>query len=186
MNKTFSVILGGVIQGFGMGLFLFPQSIPSGGAGGLALVIHHFFSVGMGLSLWIVNFSLLLCGMYYLGKRFVLWTIVGISITSFSIYFFEQLFFIEERLLWFDLFVGSIFLGTGIGLLMRSGVSNGGIGVIAFMISHWRNTLPGKPLFWINCCIFLLTAAIISWKVLILAFISQWISTFVVNMIYRY
>src|SRR5699024_178045 len=184
--KSGLVVFGGVFQGFGMGVFLFPQSIPSGGAGGLAILLNHWLPISMGPALWIVNFSLLLLGINYLGKRFGLWTLIGITITSVSIHFFEQYIIIVHRSIGYDLIIGSVFIGTGIGLLMRTGVSNGGVGVLAFMISHQRNILPGKPLFLINCSIFFITAVIISWKIFFLALISQWISTRVVDFIFEF
>src|SRR5699024_7772082 len=84
-----------------------------------------------------------------------------------------------------DLVIGSIFLGTGIGTLMRVGVSNGGIGVLALIISHFRRSLPGKSLFTINCIIFFVTAVIISWKILFLALDSQWISATIIDFVFR-
>ena len=183
MWKNGLVFAGGAIQGLGMGLFLFPHAIPSGGAGGIAVLLNHWFNISMGLSLWIVNISMLLLAVKFLGKRFALWTITGITISSISIYFFEHNIPISERNLLLDLIIGSVFLGTGIGILMRQGVSNGGVGVIAFLISSGRNILPGKPLFIINCCIFIVTAAVISWKIIVLALISQWISTKLVDLI---
>lgn len=177
------VMLGGTIQGIGMGLFLFPQSIPSGGAGGIAILLNYFFPISLGPALFIVNFLLLLIGVNYLGKGFVLWTVLGMTITSLTIHLFENTFLIYDRSLLYDVVFGSVFLGIGVGILMRQGVSNGGIGVIAYMIAHKKNILPGKPLFFINCSIFFLTAAMISWKIILLAFISQWISTRIVDLI---
>jgi len=185
IQKNGLVIAGGVIQGLGMGLFLFPHSIPSGGAGGITVLLNYWFGINMGTALWIVNFSMLLIAVKYLGKRFALWTVIGITVTSLSVHFFESYFSIMDRNLLYDLVIGSIFLGTGIGLLMRQGVSNGGVGVIAFMIAHGKNILPGKPLFLINCFIFFITGAVISWKLIFLAFISQWISTTIVDFICR-
>lgn len=185
MKKCGLVLTGGALQGFGMGVFLFPQAIPSGGAGGLAVLLNHWFHISMGPSLWIVNFSMLTLGVQYLGKRFALWTFIGITMTSFAVDFFERIFPIIHRNLLLDLVIGSVFLGTGIGVLMRQGVSNGGVGVVAFMISHGRNILPGKPLFLINTSIFILTAAVISWEIVVLALINQWISTRMVDLVYR-
>ncbi|MUK90399.1 YitT family protein [Ornithinibacillus sp. L9] len=179
------VMLGGICQGFGMGVFLFPQSIPSGGAGGIAILLNHFLQINMGPALWIVNFSLMLLGIKYLGKRFTLWTLIGITMTSLAIDFFETHFVITHRNLMYDLVIGSFFLGTGIGILMRNNVSNGGVGVVAVMISHGRNILPGKPLFYMNSVIFLITAAVISWEIIFLALISQWISTTVIDLVCR-
>lgn len=180
------VLLGGSIQGLGMGLFLFPHSIPSGGAGGIAVLLNYFFNISMGPSLWIVNFSLLMIGIKVLGKRFGLWTFIGITITSVSIHFFETTIHIIDPNIFYDFMFGSMFLGLGIGLLMRQGVSNGGIGVIAFIIAWSRKIPPGKPLFLINCFIFMVTAAIINWSIIIFAFLSQWIATSVVDLVYQF
>ncbi|MBN6205423.1 YitT family protein [Ralstonia pickettii] len=180
--KNGLVLAGGAIQGFAMGLFLFPHFIPSGGAGGITVLLNYWFNISLGTALWIVNFSLLLAGVKFLGKRFALWTIIAITMTSISVDFFEHIH-IENRSLLYDLILGSIFLGVGIGILMRQRVSNGGIGVVALIISTRRRILPGRPLFWINFCIFLFTAMIIDWKIVLLALISQWISTMVVNIV---
>ncbi|GGB31427.1 YitT family protein [Virgibacillus dakarensis] len=181
MIKNALVLTGGAMQGLGMGLFLFPNSIPSGGAGGIAILLNYWFGISDGLALWIVNFSMLLLGVNYFGKRFVLWTIVGITMTSVSIEFFEQSVSVPDRNLMVDLILGSVFLGTGIGMLMRQEVSNGGVGVVALIIASGREILPGKPLFYINCLVFLITAMIIDWKIILLAFASQWISTKLVD-----
>lgn len=178
------VIAGGIIQGFGMGLFLFPQYIPSGGAGGITVLLNYWFGLSMGTALWIVNFTLLLAGLYVLGKRFAVWTVIAITMTSLSVTFFEQIP-VHNRNLMIDLVFGSIFLGIGIGILMRQNVSNGGIGVLALIISKKYNVLPGRSLFWINSFIFIFAAIIIDWKIIILALLSQWIVTQVVNMIFQ-
>lgn len=181
--KTGLVMIGGTIQGIGMGLFLFPQSIPSGGAGGIAILLNYFFPISLGPALFIVNFLLLLIGVNHLGKGFALWTVLGMTMASLTIHHIENTFLIYDRILLYDLVFGSVFLGIGIGVLMHQGVSNGGIGVIAYMIAHEKNILPGKPLFFINCFVFFLTAAIISWKIILLAFVSQWIATMIVDFI---
>ncbi|MEN1969456.1 YitT family protein [Lentibacillus sp. N15] len=179
--KNGLVLGGGAIQGLGMGLFLFPNSIPSGGSGGIAILLNYWFGISTGLALWIANFSLLLLGIKYFGKAFVLWTIIGITVTSVSVQFFEQYVHVPERNLVFDLVLGSTFLGIGVGMLMRQNVSNGGVGVVAMIIASGREILPGKPLFYINCFVFLITAMVIDWKIIFLAFCSQWISTKVVD-----
>lgn len=179
------VFAGGTIQGFGMGLFLFPHAIPSGGAGGLAVLLNHFFHLDIGFALWLMNFSMLLLGIKYLGHSSTMWTMFAISVTSLSIYFFQRNVHIPLHNVWLDLVIGSLFLGVGVGLLLRQNVSNGGVGVIALIISKLRNTLPGRPLFLINASIFILTASIIAWEIIVQAVISQYISTKIVDLIYR-
>src|SRR5690625_3533220 len=147
IQKWALVLLGGIFQGLGMGLFLFPQSIPSGGAGGLAILLNYYVHMPLGPTLWLVNFLLLFFGINYLGKRFAVWTVVGMTVASFTIGFSETYFSFSARNIIIDLVFGSIFLGIGVGILMRWGVSNGGMGVIAYMIAHRTRRSPGRPLF---------------------------------------
>ncbi|WP_331281068.1 YitT family protein [Bacillus sp. EB01] len=185
IRKGGLVFAGGAIQGIGMGLFLFPHSIPSGGAGGLAVLLHYFLHLDMGIALWAVNFSMLVLAIKYLGNESTIWTMVSITVTSASIYVSQKTIDIPFRNVWLDLLIGSLFLGVGVGLLLRQGVSNGGVGVLALIISNIKGILPGKPLFWINGCIFILTASIIAWEIIIQALISQWISAKIIDIVFK-
>ncbi len=184
--KNYTIItLGGIIQGCAMALFLFPHSIPSGGAGGLAVLLHYWFSIPLGFGLWLVNFSCLVAAIKWLGNSSAIGTMYGITINSMTIYLLGVDMYRPTEYIWLDLVIGSILLGVGVGILLRQGVSNGGMGVIALIIATYRNSLPGKPLFYINGSIFLLTGFIIDWSLILLAIISQWLCTKVVDIIYN-
>ncbi|WP_026694988.1 YitT family protein [Peribacillus kribbensis] len=182
-KKNGLVVSGAAIQGFGMGVFLFPHAIPSGGAGGLAVLLNYWFHLNTGFALWMVNLIMLLLAVNYLGSSSTIWTIVSITVTSLSIYLFQTLIHIPDSNVLVDVCLGSIFLGVGVGILLREGVSNGGVGVIALIISQARNTLPGKPLFLINGSIFILTASIIKWEIILQALFSQFVSTLIVDLL---
>lgn len=184
-RKYCFIIAGAIIQGFAMGVFLFPHSIPSGGAGGITVLLNHWFNIPMSIGLWIVNASMLMVAVHYLGTESTLGTLIGITITSLSVNFFEENVYIPYINSWFDLFIGSLILGIGVGTLLREGVSQGGIGILALIISRSRGIAPGKPLFWINGFIFVLTAYVINWQIVIQAVICQWLSTRVVDLIYE-
>lgn len=179
------VTIGAMIQGIAMTMFLFPHSIPSGGAGGLAVLLNYWFNIPLSLSLWLVNFSLLVVAVKWLGNASAIGTMYGITVTSLSIHFFHLDQYITNTNTWIDLVIGSLLLGLGVGILLRQGVSNGGMGVIALIIAKYRDIPPGKPLLLLNGSIFILTASIIDWIIIIQAIISQWISTRVVDVVYK-
>lgn len=183
--KTYLFIFcGGAIQGIAMALFLFPHAIPSGGAGGIAILLNHWFSLPLSFALWMVNFSMLVAGIRWLGNHSAIGTMFAISVNA----VFINLFSLPEGTVlnpvWVDLIIGSIILGIGVGILLKQGVSNGGLGVVALIISKYRSRNPGSPLFWMNGSIFLLTSIIVAWHIIILAIISQWIATRFVDIIY--
>jgi len=184
--KTYSIItIGAIIQGLAMDIFLFPNHIPSGGAGGIAVIMNYLFHVPTGYGLWMANFSMLLAGIKWLGNSSAIGTIYSISVAAVTIEWFDYPIQTFSNV-WIDLVVGSIILGIGVGILLKHGVSNGGVGVIALIISKYRNIPPGTPLFLINAFIFLLTASIISWEIIFQAIFSQWLVSKIVDFIFNF
>ncbi|MCM3637552.1 YitT family protein [Sporosarcina luteola] len=184
-RKYILVATGAVIQGFAMGVFLFPNYIPSGGAGGFTVLLNYWFGIPLSLALWIMNASMLLFALHFLGGKSTIGTLFGITITSVSVSLFEVSMDSPFSSVSLDLLFGSIFLGTGIAILLRQGVSNGGVGVIALIIAKYKKINPGKSLFWINGAIFVLTGYVIVWEIIIQALVCQWVSTTIVRWLYN-
>lgn len=185
-RKLFFITAGSVIQGFAMAVFLFPHAIPSGGGAGIAVLLNHAFGVPMSLGLWMANFAFLIFTVHYLGSVSAFGTVFVITVTSVSVNFFEV--FVKPPIgnVWIDLLIGSVILGTGISVLLRQRVSNGGIGYVALAIYKYKRIHPGTSLFWMNGFIFILTAYVIDWKIIVLAVACQWISTRVIKWIHRF
>jgi uncharacterized membrane-anchored protein YitT (DUF2179 family) len=183
-RKYSLVTVGAVIQGFAMGVFLFPNFIPSGGGAGFTVLLNYWFHVPLSIGLWLVNSSMLLFAVHYLGGISALGTLLGITITSISVNIFNLYLDTPFSNVWIDLLFGSVFFGTGVSILLRQGVSNGGVGVIALIISKYKKVNPGKPLFWINGVIFVITAYVIDWEIVFQAITCQWLSTRIISWLY--
>jgi uncharacterized membrane-anchored protein YitT (DUF2179 family) len=179
------LITGAVLQGLSMALFLFPHSIPSGGGAGLALLMNHWFGLPLGFALWLANAVFLLFALNYFGFRWVFRTILAVGITSLTVSFVTDHFPFEQTHLIPDMATGSILFGIGVGLLIRSGASSGGMVIPALMIANYRNWSPGRVMFGINMIIFLLTSIVIDYKIVIFAVICQFISTNIIDFIYN-
>jgi uncharacterized membrane-anchored protein YitT (DUF2179 family) len=185
LRKYILVTIGAVLQGFAMGVFLFPNYIPSGGAGGFTVLLNYWFGIPLSLALWIMNASMLLFALHYLGGKSTIGTLFGITVTSISVNLFEVYLDTPFSTISLDLLFGSILLGIGIAILLRQGVSNGGVGVIALIIAKYKKINPGKSLFWINGVIFVITGYVIVWEIIIQALICQWVSTTIVRWLYN-
>jgi uncharacterized membrane-anchored protein YitT (DUF2179 family) len=185
IRSYFFITCGGFTQGFAMAIFLFPHFIPSGGAGGIAVLLNYWIGMPFSYALWLVNFSLLVAAIQWLGNKSAIGTMYAITVTSISIHFFSLDLFSYNGNIWGDLIIGSLLLGTGVGILLRQQVSNGGMGVIALIIAKHKMISPGKPLFLLNVAVFILTGSIIAWPIVIQAILSQWVSTRMVDRIYK-
>ncbi|WP_354669983.1 YitT family protein [Paenibacillus sp. BSR1-1] len=190
MKKTlltyFCLLFGATLQGFSMSIFLFPHSIPSGGAAGLAILLNHWFHLSLGFSLWLANIVFLMFALKYFGFTWTIRTIISVATTSTVVSFLTSQVPFQHINLLFDMIGGSLFFGIGVGLLIRAGASSGGMVIPALMIANYKKWSPGKVMMGINMIIFLLTALVINYKIVVFAIICQFFSTNIIDYIYRF
>lgn len=178
-----ALTIGAFLQGASMSLFLFPHNIPSGGAAGLAILIHHWSALPHGTALWVVNFVFLTAALKYFGYAWTIRTMYSVTVTSVTVSFMSAYVQLPHVNILLDLVVGGTIFGIGVGMLVRNGASSGGMVIPALMIANARNLAPGKPMFWINFFIFILTATVIDFTIVIYAISCQWLSTNIVNLV---
>jgi uncharacterized membrane-anchored protein YitT (DUF2179 family) len=181
----FCLLFGAFLQGMSMSLFLFPHSIPSGGAAGLALLLNHWFHLSLGFSLWLANIVFLFFALNYFGYTWTLRTIISVATTSMTITLLTSQITLPHVHIFLDILGGSIFFGIGVGTLIRAGASSGGMVIPALMIASYKKWSPGKVMMGINLLIFSLTALIIDYKIVIYAVICQFLSTNIIDYIYE-
>lgn len=175
-----------MLQGMAMGIFLFPHAIPSGGAAAISVLMKYLLNVPYEISLWLLNFFLLVAAVKWLGYASTIRTMYTVSVISVTINLTHS--FGPCPLagnIWLDLIWGSLLIGVGVGLLVRQRASNGGILILALIIHFYKGYPPGRVMFWINCVIFLITAIVIDWKIIFFALLNQWLSTRIVDIIYQ-
>ena len=154
---TYSCLLfGATLQGISMSIFLFPHSIPSGGAAGLAILMNHLFHFSLGFSLWFANFVFLLFALNYFGFTWTIRTILAVAITSTIVTIITSHYPFPHIHILIDIIFGSIGFGIGVGLLIRAGASSGGMVIPALMVASYKNWSPGKVMMGINFLFFYL------------------------------
>lgn len=181
----FCLLTGAILQGLSMSLFLFPHSIPSGGAAGIAILLNHFFELPLGFSLWLANIVFLLFALNYFGYTWTLRTIFSVATTSTTVSIITSHIPHFHLHMLIDLGVGSTLFGVGVAILIRAGASSGGMVIPALMIATYKNWRPGKVMMWINFIIFLLTALVINYRIVVFAMICQFFSTSIIDYIYK-
>ncbi|MBS4197774.1 YitT family protein [Lederbergia citri] len=179
------LFFGAFLQGISMSFFLFPHSIPSGGAAGLALLVNHWFGFQLGFSLWLANAVFLLFAYQYFGSSWTFRTIISVATTSTTVSFLASQIPFPHIHIILDILAGSLFFGIGVGILIRVGSSSGGMVIPALMIAKYKNWSPGKVMMAINLLIFLLTSLVIDYKIVVYAVICQFLSTRIIDYIYE-
>ncbi len=132
------IILGAFSLSFGTVSFLSPNEIITGGGVGISLLIHSLFpSITLGIIMAFVSVPFLVLSYVYYGKYYLFKTfIVVILLSTFTdiLKEFFQIKAITHDILLAAIF-GGIFIGLGVGLIIKGRASTGSTSVIGEIVA---------------------------------------------------
>lgn len=136
------IILGNILLAIGIGLFILPFDIDSGGLSGISVILKDYFDPA--ILILILNWILFFVGLIVLKKEFALKTLLSTIVYPIvlnllyhsTIYnlFVEEL---KDPLL--GAILGAILTGVGLGMVYRVGGSTGGLDVISVILNKYKN-----------------------------------------------
>ncbi|MDU4959226.1 MAG: YitT family protein [Sporomusaceae bacterium] len=139
LNRILIILCGNAIIAFAIVAFLEPTGIITGGAAGIALAFQHWFGLPIFLTISVVNAAAFIAGWYVLGRTFALTTLLSSVVLPFFISLFgsiDTLSHLTDDILLCALLAGSAF-GIGIGIVIRSGASTGGMDIPPLVAKKW-------------------------------------------------
>lgn len=122
-------IIGVVLAGVALKLFLVPNHFFDGGVTGISLLVHEVYHFNLGLVILVLNFPLIILSYFIVGKRFAFRTLISVILLGISLILIPIQAMTDDTLL-ISIF-GGAFLGIGVGLIMRAGAALDGIEVLA-------------------------------------------------------
>ncbi|MEO6948641.1 MAG: YitT family protein [Ginsengibacter sp.] len=122
-------IVGVVVAAFALKYFLVPNQFFDGGITGLSLLVHEIYYINLSLLIGLFNLPLIILSYFTLGKSFALRMFLSVLLFSICLLIIPG-YAITTDLLLVSVF-GGIFLGMGIGFVMRAGAALDGIEVLA-------------------------------------------------------
>lgn len=154
------IILGLALYAFGFTALILPHKVVMGGMAGLGSVVYfatqrlheagHFpMAIPVGITMYAVNFMLLMMAFRIVDRTFVVRTLFGMTLLSVIVYFFQPIFsdlnmLRDDRTL--SLILGSSIMGIGIGTVFIHNGSSGGTDIIAAMVSKRSNATIGRTM----------------------------------------
>ncbi|WP_254434106.1 YitT family protein [Halobacillus sp. Marseille-Q1614] len=179
LNETKQIIMitiGAIIAAAGLEFFLVPNNILDGGVIGLSIIAAELTGLQMSIFLLILNLPFLYIGYRKIGPKFTVHTLYGVIILSASTAYFHHF----ERAtddLFLATVIGAVILGTGVGLVIRTGGSLDGTEIIAIFVSKRRPVSVGQFIMIVNVFIFILAAFLVfSWETAMYSIITYYIA----------
>ena len=128
-QDTLSVVVGVIIAAFALKSFLVPNHFFDGGITGISLLVHELYNLNLAILIVFFNLPLIIISYFSVGKRFALRTFFSVLFLGICLWLLPSFDITHDKLI-VSIF-GGVFLGVGIGLVMRAGAALDGIEVLA-------------------------------------------------------
>ncbi|MDM5235020.1 hypothetical protein COE30_26460 [Bacillus cereus] len=126
------IIIGAFLFALGVNLFVIPNEFGEGGVTGITIITYYLFEWSPGLVNLILNAILLIAGYKFLNKITTIYTIIAVVTNSLFLHLTEGWYITSDEMLVNAIF-GGVFIGCGIGLIIRVGGTTAGTTILARM-----------------------------------------------------
>lgn len=131
------IIIGNIFIALAVNTLILENHIIVGGTSGIGNVLNHYFNIPVSLSVGCLNVCLFLVGLFFIGKRFAMTTLLSTFLFPIILQFFEthSMFhhYLEDPLL--AAILAACLVGVGIGLILKANASTGGVDILAILLN---------------------------------------------------
>ncbi|MFQ7317529.1 MAG: YitT family protein [Massilimicrobiota timonensis] len=131
------IIIGNIFIALAINTLILENHIIVGGTSGIGNVLNHYFNIPVSLSVGCLNVCLFLVGLFFIGKKFAMTTLLSTFLFPIILQFFEthSMFhhYLEDPLL--AAILAACLVGVGIGLILKANASTGGVDILAILLN---------------------------------------------------
>lgn len=163
INMIFCTI-GAFVAAFALECFLVPNQIIDGGIVGVSIMIAYITKFNLGMLLVLINLPFFFLAFSEFGKKFIFNAIYSVSMLA----LFVNLISIHIKPVTDDSLLSALFgggiLGTGVGLVLKSGSCLDGTEILAMKVSKKYPYSVGEIIMFINIFIFASAGFLYGWE----------------------
>lgn len=149
------ITIGMALYAFGFSAFILPQKVVIGGLAGISTIVYFLTGLPVAVTNYAVNLILLAIAYRVVGKKFVIGTIYGATISSAWLAVFQPVF--SEGLVvgepFMNVVIGAILCGIGVGITFTHNGSSGGTDIVAAIITKRSNVTIGRVMLFCDLAI---------------------------------
>ena len=158
MKDFMFIVFGILLYAIGYTAFILPERVVMGGVAGLSALIYYATNIPAGISIFVLNITLLVIAFSALTKQFVVRTIVGVLLLSLFIGSLQPLFQAfpiitagEDKFM--HVLIGGMLCGAGLGVVFSHNGSTGGTDILTVLLTKHFNLSFGRAMQFIDCSI---------------------------------
>lgn len=187
--RVIIVIIASLLYAWNLCCFAKSADLLPGGISGVSLLLQHIIKSIFHVTLPYSVFNILLnlfpvyIGFRYIGKKFTLYSILTILLSSIFVDILPDYIFTTDILL-ISIF-GGLINGFAIALCLNVGTTTGGTDFISIYMSQQKGMDAWNYILFGNVIILLIAGAMFGWSIALYSIIYQFCSTQIIQMLYK-
>lgn len=183
------VITASILYAWNLCCFAKAADLLPGGISGVSLLLQHIIKSIFHITVPYSVFNILLnlfpvyIGFRYIGKKFTLYSILTILLSSIFVDILPDYIFTTDILL-ISIF-GGLINGFAIALCLNVGTTTGGTDFISIYMSQQKGMDAWNYILFGNVIILLIAGAMFGWSIALYSIIYQFCSTQIIQMLYK-
>ena len=183
------LFLGVVILSFGLFNIHSRTRITEGGVLGTTLLLQHWLGISPGISGFLMDATCYLIGLKLLGKAFLKNALFASAGFSLSYNVFERIGYLLPDLTEHPLLaalLGGLFVGVGVGIVVREGGASGGDDALALIISKLTKCRISRAYFATDFVVLMLSLSYIPVKRILYSLLTVTLSSFLIDLVQNF
>lgn len=170
------IIVGSFLFALAVNLFIIPNDLGEGGVTGITIIAYYLYGWSPGLVNLILNSILLVVGYKFLSKITTIYTIVAVLLNSLFLHVTSGWEVASDEIIVNAIF-GGVFIGVGIGMVIRSGGTTAGSTILAKITQKYLGWNVSYGLLFFDLIVVFASYFIIGAEKLMLTIIMLYIGT---------
>lgn len=183
--ELIEITAGVTLLSLGFYFFLLPLGLVIGGVMGVAVILKD--TIPVSIFMYIANTVLLFIGLIFLGKKFFIKTIYATLLSPSIIFVLELLIpndyfmkFMTESPLLIGALFGGLFVGVGLGVVVRNNATTGGIDIVQRIMNKLLH-IPFSTAMYLTDGVIIFIAMLIDFQLGLYAVASMILSAILVD-----
>lgn len=186
-NEVLWIVVGCLLYSLSVVWFIDPAQIIPGSVTGIAVVTKALFGIPIGVLNLVVNIPLVLIGVFYLGKKLLVYTALTVFLNSVLM---DQLAKVLQPMTQ-DIFlasvIGGVMMGIGLGMILKAGATTGGTTVVGRLVVRKYPNLPISNILLVGDFIIITVGSILlkNWDLFLYSVVDLYICVLAIDKVYE-
>ncbi len=178
----FFIVIGSLLFALGVNLYIIPNELGEGGVTGITIIAYYLYEWSPGLVNLVLNAILLVIGYKFLSKTTTVYTVLAVILNSLFLHLTEGWTIASDEIIVNTIF-GGVFVGVGIGLIIRVGGTTAGSTILARITNKYLGWSISWGLLFFDLIVVFCSYFIIGTEKLMLTIMMLYIATKVMEFI---